>query len=58
MLFYDRIDVSEGIYLDKTSASKDICVIFVTTATLKIKSLRLNPMFVMGVMVINDVCWP
>ena len=56
MLFYDRIDVSEGIYLDKTSASKDICVIFVTTATLKIKSLRLNPMFVMGVMVINDVC--
>ena len=23
MLFYDRIDVSEGIYVNKTSASKD-----------------------------------
>ena len=40
MLAYDRIDISEGIDINKTSVSKS--VIFVTTGILKILVLSMN----------------
>ena len=40
MLFYDRIDISEGIYANKTSKSKR--VIFVTIGIFSIRSLSFN----------------
>ena len=49
MLEYDRIDVSEGIDVNKTNASRecDICIICV----LKILVLSMNRIFAMVVMV-------
>ena len=49
MLEYDRIDVSEGIDINKTSKSKNVkCVII---GTLKRLVLNLNHFFAMVVMV-------
>ena len=49
MLEYDRIDISEGIDVNKTSASKN--VIFVVFVILKILVLSMNRIFVMVVMI-------
>ena len=47
MLEYDRIDISEGINLNKTSASKE-CV---TIGILKILVLSMSHIFAMVVMI-------
>ena len=49
MLEYDRIDISEGVDVNKTSLSKD--VIFVTIGILKILVLNMSPIFAMVVMI-------
>ena len=49
MLEYDRIDISEGVDVNKTSLSKD--VIFVTIGILKILALNMSPIFAMVVMI-------
>ena len=49
MLEYDRIDISEGVDVNKTSLSKD--VIFVTIGILKILVLNMSPIFAMFVMI-------
>ena len=43
MLQYEEIDVSEGIYTNKTNASNDIC--FVIIGTLKMLDLNSNGIF-------------
>ena len=50
MLEYDRIDISEGININKTSASHQKSVIFVTIVNLKILVLSMNHIFAMAVM--------
>ena len=52
MLQYEKIDVSEGIDLNKTSASKEceLCQYWF----FKMMDLNLKSMFVMDVMIIND----
>ena len=49
MLEYDRIDISEGTDVNKTSASKNM--IFVTIGILKILILSMNHIFAMVVMI-------
>ena len=49
MLQYEKIDVSEGIDVNKTSASKECS--FVTIGFLKILDLNLKNMFVINVMI-------
>ena len=49
MLQYKKIDVSEGIDVNKTSASKECS--FVTIGFLKILDLNLKNMFVINVMI-------
>ena len=49
MLEYDRINISEGIDIAKTNASKD--VIFVTIGILKILVLSMSRIFAMVVMI-------
>ena len=49
MLEYDRIDISEGILVNETNASKN--VIFVTTGILKILVLSMSRIFAMVVMI-------
>ena len=49
MLQYQKIDVSEGIGVNKTSASKNMS--FVTIGVLKILDLNLKNMFVINVMI-------
>ena len=48
MLQYEKIDVSEGIDVNKTSGSKE-CTLF-HFGTLKMLDLGLNHMFVINVM--------
>ena len=48
MLEYDRIDISEGIDVTKTSASKNI---FFTIGILKILILSMNHIFAVVVMI-------
>ena len=48
MLHYEKIEVSEGIDTNKTSASKNVC--FVIIVILKMLSLDLNHMFAINVM--------
>ena len=49
MLYYDRIDVSEGNYINKTNALKS--VIFVTIGIFEIKGLSFKRISVIGVMI-------
>ena len=49
MLQYQKIDVSEGIDVNKTSASKNAS--FVTIGFLKMLDLNLKSMFVIDVMI-------
>ena len=49
MLEYDRIDISEGVDINKTNASKS--VIFVIICTFYIKTLPMNHIFAMAVMI-------
>ena len=49
MLEYDRNDVSEGIDINKTNASKT--VIFVIIGILKVLVLNMNHIFVMVVLI-------
>ena len=49
MLWYQKIDVSEGIDVNKTSASKE-CEL-VTIGFLKMLDLNLKNMFVINVMI-------
>ena len=49
MLGYDRIDISEGIDINKTNASKD--VIFVVIGTFLINILNMDHIFAMVVMI-------
>ena len=49
MLEYDRIDISEGIDVNKTSVLKD--VIFATIGILKILALSMSRIFAMAVMI-------
>ena len=49
MLQYQKIDVSEGIDVNKTSASKNVS--FVTIGFLKILDLNLKNMFVIDAMI-------
>ena len=50
MLEYDRIDISEGIDINKTSASNE-CDSDKTIGILKILILSMNHIFVMVVMI-------
>ena len=50
MLEYERIDISEGIDVNKTNLSKE-CVIFATIGILKILVLNMNLIFIMDVMI-------
>ena len=50
MLYFDRIDVSEGIDVNKTSASKE-CVIIVTIGIFKIIVLSSNQMSAIDVII-------
>ena len=50
MLEYDRIDISEGIDINKTNASRQN-VIFVTIGIFKILVLNMNHIFAMVVMI-------
>ena len=47
MLQYEKINISEGIDINKTSTSKNVC--FVINGTLKMLDLNLNYMFVANV---------
>ena len=47
MLQYEKMDVSEGIDINKTSTSKNVC--FVIIGTLKKLDLNLSHMFVINV---------
>ena len=49
MLQYEKIDVSEGIDVNKASASKNVS--FVTIGFLKILDSNLRNMFVINVMI-------
>ena len=49
MLEYDRIDISEGIDMNKANASKS--VIFVIIGILKILFLSMNHIFAMVIMI-------
>ena len=49
MLEYERIDISEGIDVNKTNLSKN--VIFITIGILKILVLNMNHIFAMVVMI-------
>ena len=49
MLPYKKIDISEGIDLNKTNASKNVK--FVTIGFLKISDLNFKNMFVKNVMI-------
>ena len=49
MLYYHRIDVSEGIDVNKTSDQKS--TIFVTIGIFKIKSLIFNHMYARDAMI-------
>ena len=49
MLEYDRIDISEGIDVNETNASKN--VIFVTIGTLKMLVLSVSHIFPVVVMI-------
>ena len=49
MLPYKKIDISEGIDLNKTNASKNVK--FVTIGFLKILNLNFKNMFVINVMI-------
>ena len=49
MLQYNRIDISEGIDVDKTSASKECDI--VSIVILKILVLSTNHIFAMAVMI-------
>ena len=49
MLQYDRVNISEGIHVNKISASKE-CDVF-TIGILKILLLRMNHIFAMVVMI-------
>ena len=49
MLLYHKIDVSEGIDVNKTSASKNVS--FVTIGFLKILHLNLKKKFIINVMI-------
>ena len=49
MLEYDLIDISEGIVVNKTNASKEL--IFVTIGILKILVLSVSHIFAMAVMI-------
>ena len=53
MLYFSRIGIYEGIYINKTSASKDL--IFVTIGIFQIKSLSFNRMSGMGLMNLSDI---
>ena len=50
MLQYERINISEEIDINKTSASKNVC--FVSIGTLKMLVINLNHMFVINVNVL------
>ena len=52
MLQYQQIYVSEGIVINKTSASKSVC--FVIIGILKMLVINLNNTFVMVSRCIND----
>ena len=49
MLEYERIDISEGIDVNKTNLSKN--VIFITIGILKILVLNMNLIFVIDAMI-------
>ena len=49
MLEYEKIDISEGIDVNKTNLSEN--VIFVTIGILKTSVLNTNLIFVMGVVI-------
>ena len=49
MLWFQKIDVSEGIYVNKTSASKNVS--FFTIGFLKMLDSNLKNMFVINVMI-------
>ena len=49
MLEYDRIDISEGMDINKTNASKN--VIFLTIGILKTLVLTMNHIFAMVVLI-------
>ena len=49
MLEYDRIDISEGIDVDKTNKSKNVC--FVIIGIFYIKTLVMDHIFVMVVII-------
>ena len=51
MIYYDRIDVSEGIDINKTSASKLKSVIFVTIGIFEIKGSSSNRMCAIDTMI-------
>ena len=51
MLQYQKIDVSEGIDVNKTGASKECHVSFATFGFLKMLDLNLKNMFVIEVMI-------
>ena len=48
MLYYDRIDVSEGIYIDKTSPSKSVIFVTIGISWIKVsaKCLQLMSWFI------------
>ena len=51
MSYYDRIDVSEGIDINTTSASKLESVIFVTIGIFEIKDSSFNRMCAIDTMI-------
>ena len=50
MLEYDRMDISEGIDINKTNSSKK-CVIFLIIGILKLLVLSMNDIFAMVVLI-------
>ena len=51
MLEYDRIDVSEGIDVNKTNVICNMNVIFTITGIVRVKVLSMNHIFAMVVMI-------
>ena len=52
MLEYDRIDISEGIDINKTNASKECdIIIIITIGTFQIEVLSMNHIFAIVVMI-------
>ena len=49
MLQYDKIDVSEGIYVNKTNASKECMLCYIGFDFLKMWVIKLNYIFVINV---------